>query len=202
MRLERIIRYIKTNFRYIVLSAVLGGVIGLLVFYFFPFDYKATGSLFVSREPDLIQREEFTYEGYYAQRTADSYTETVIGILESDSLHKKVLQSLGTPVNENSLRSLRKNITVRSKAPQLVYLQVESKDKDEAQIVWETISDELVQVSQDLNRVEGDPKLFVQPVTEPVITETYKDLVLFTAVGVLVGAFISTGVFFGKSQVL
>lgn len=200
MRLEIIIRTLKRNFRYIVLSAVVGGVLGILVFYFFPFGYTATGSLFVGRRPDLIQREEFTYEGYYAQKAASDYTNTIVGILESPSLASKVLQKQNLIVNEENLRELSKNTDIRTKAPQLVFVRVKAETKNEAEQLWNIVVDEVITTSNNLNRIEGDPNLSVQKVSEPVVTEVYKDILIFSFVGFLIGAFFSTLVVFGKSE--
>ena len=202
MRLERIIRYIKRNFRYIVLSAVLGGVFGLLIFYFYPFGYKATGSLFVSRRPDLIQREEFTYEGYYAQRASADYTQNVIAILESDNLFGRVLDEQGLVVNEENIRNLRKSVDVRKSASQLIYLKTKGNTKQQAEKLWNLVANEAVDMSDNLNQLEGDPNLSVQTLGEPVVLGFYRDLILFSVVGVLVGAFVSTAIIFGKSQIL
>lgn len=202
MRLEIILRLLKRNFRYILLSSVVGGVLGILVFYFFPFGYNATGSLFVTRRPDLIQREDFTYEGYYAQQTASNYAKIIIGILEGPSVLSGVLEKQDLAVNEGNLRNMRRNIDVRKKAPQLVFIKVKSKNRNKARALWNVLTDELISVSNDLNKTEGDPNLAVQKVREPVVTEAYKDLAVFLVIGFLIGAFFSTFVIFGKSQVL
>lgn len=202
MRLSQIKFIFFEGRRTILLLAVVGGLLGMVAFYLYPFGYVAQGSLFVTRKTDTNLRQDFTYEGYYARSSAGEYTETVIGILESVDIRKNVLEDTGLVINRKSLSSLSKNLTVRKKAPQVIWVGFKGHSSDYTKSIWNSFVDNTIKTSNRLNEEKGDPNFSVTRVGDPVVIEQYNNLIVFTLVGLLLGVFVSTGIIFGKSKFL
>ena len=91
----------------LLLGVLLGAVAGFIV-YNMPLKYKARGSFHVTREVQLSEDGSFSYEGYYSQQVAISFTKTAIALIESPDIGSKSLEKLNTPVSEATLRKYKK----------------------------------------------------------------------------------------------
>ncbi len=170
MELRNLILNFKNNWKFLVAVTFLGGVLGLLVFYFVPVKYQVVGTVFVTRESESYKRTDFTYEGYYAQQTAKNYTKTLIGILESVEARKEALQTMGIPVTENSLRKAKRNLSIKEFAPQMVTVQVKDLDSEKAKEYWEKLTEVALKSADQLNKnsdsmlrltiTEGSPTVY------------------------------------------
>ncbi len=108
-----------------------------------PTRYQATVTLFVRKEPESAQ-EYYTYDGYYAQKVAEEYADTVVGLLESEGVRRRAGEEKWGEPSKKTLRRLQKSIQVEKTAPQLVTLDV----------VWESeeTAEELVSILAGLAR--------------------------------------------------
>jgi len=176
--------------RYLIfLSAVLFGLFGIGVYYFFPQSFIASGSFFVVRMVEDNSGSYFAYEGYYAQQTAFSHSDTVLGLFNSVNVRKNALEGLGIVVNETSLRKLNRSIRVKKEAPQIITLNVKGRSISEAGSGWVALSKAVLNTHEILNQ-KGDPKLSLSMVESlPVVHKTYRSLYLSLIVGILFGVF-------------
>ena len=186
MELKQIIKKIR-RYKWSFLASVgVGAVLGILI-YFLPPKYLASGSFYVKRSISG-ERNFFTYEGYYGQQTALSYTNSVVALLESLDLKKVVLEKMGIKVNEQTLRKFSHLVKVRKTGPQIISVTVKGKSYKEAENIWDKLSETLIATTQEINK-NGDPNLSVAPVSsQPVVKETYRSLYLFGIAGALISA--------------
>ena len=183
MELKELLRIINKHRRAIYIYVTLGVMMGVLIF-FLPSKYVSTVSFYIKRAADA-NTSFFTYEGYYGQQTALSYTNTVVGLLESVDIQSKALNKLNIQVNEVSLRRYAKHIKAKKSGPQLVALTVKGNTFSESKKLWEAVADELITVNQQLN-VNGDDKLNVSKISaQPVVKKENKSLWLNIPAGIL-----------------
>ena len=172
----------------LVLTAVLGGVLGFASFKYLPQKYTASGSLLVSRKAQSSGVGAFSYEGYYAQQTARGYAETLIGFLESTDARKKALERLGVAADEINLRQAKRHVRAKKSAPQVVTLEVRRYDAYKAEDYWEALVAEVMEISTDFNNRFGDPLISVNLVDgSPVVYAAYRNVYINTLVGVGLG---------------
>lgn len=189
MELREIIKKIKRN-RRLVYTSILGGILLGIVIYTLPSRYISSGSLYVKRsiEPS---KDFFTYEGYYAQQSAQSYTNSFVALVESQDIQKKTLESIGTPITDKNLRKLDRMIKVKKTGPQVILVKVTDKDYNYSEKVWVSLTKSVIETSKVLND-NGDKNISVSTVSEkPLIKETYKSPYTFSIVGMVIG--LSTG---------
>ena len=189
MELKDITKILKKYKRKIAFSAFIGFGFGALLT-LLPPKYISSGSLYVKRgiDPSL---EYFTYEGYYAQQTALSYTNSIVAILESPDIKKKVLELMNLPVNERNIRELNRMIKVKKTGPQVIIVTVKNKNYDTSIGIWDKTVNSLVGMTTDMNK-NGDENLGVSLVSkQPVVKRSYKSFYLFSIAGSLIALTLS-----------
>lgn len=192
MELFEIITFLKKNLRIIALFSLLGIALGTAIYFMLPQKYQAIGSLYIHRATEKGDGTFFTYEGYYGQQTAQTYTNTVIGLLESTSLKKDALNNLNIPVTDQSIRKLSQQIKVKKSSPQLITLTVKDTTPQKAFELWQFLSAETIETTRRLNQT-GDPLMQISVVRDPVIKDEFRSLPLNLLAGLLLGTM--TGVF-------
>lgn len=194
MELSELIRFYKNNIKPILVFTLAGMILGALLYYFLPQRFQAVGSLFVHRETEKSGGEYFTYEGYYGQQTAQSYTNTIIGLLESTDLKRDALYSLGSPVTEEALRKISRQIKIKKASPQLITLTLKAETPENAENLWNFFSSRTIEIAGRINQT-GDPALQIENIGTPVIKEQYRNIYLNllagSAIGFLIGTFIT-----------
>lgn len=175
MELNRIIKNLgKYKILYIVCLVL--GLLGGLGFYLLPKTYISTGSFYVKRSADTLKFKYFEYEGYYAQQTGISYTNTILALFESMDIRFEALDKLNLPTDMNSLRKYSRLIRAKKAGPQIITLTVTGKDLEETRTLWETVANVTLEKNKQMN-VYGDPLLSVSKISEnPVVKEQYKPL--------------------------
>ncbi len=185
MELRDILKKIRKNRGLLAIFISMGLIAGVL-FYLLPSNYIASGSFYVTRKEDNSE-SFFTYEGYYSQQTATTYTNSVVALAESVDVKKQVLNKLDIPVNTQNIRKINKSVSVKKTGPQIVNITLKDKDLDKAKTLWEGVSEILIDTSKEIN-LEGDGKLSVVKISEePFIKETYKPLWITSVAGILFG---------------
>lgn len=195
MEVKNIIIFLKKNYLHILLTGLVLSFIGAVLYYIVPATYDATGSFFIKRGVDNNSTGNyFTYEGYYSQQTALSYTNTLTGIFESEDIKSKALINLGIEVNEQSIRKLGRNMRVKKSGPQLITLTVKGSTHQNAQAAWLAITRETITTANFLN-TNGDSKLTISQLNEnPVIKMSFRNLYVNVLVGFGLGILLSIGI--------
>ena len=190
MELKDILKKVRKYKIFLVLFAIAGFSAGAL-FYNIPPKYISSGSFYIKRGVNP-EKEYFTYEGYYAQQTALAYTNSVVALIESPDIKKKVLEEMKIPVNEENLRKLNRVVRVKKTGPQIILVTVKDENYDTSTKMWGKLAESLISKTNEINK-NGDESLSISLVSEqPLVRETYKSFYLFALVGSVIGLSLST----------
>lgn len=193
MELRTLIDFYKTRKLALFLGTIAGTSLGALL-YFLPFSFSSTGSFYIKRAAEPGARLYFTYDGYYSQQTALTYTNTVIALLESDDLRKKALEKMGVPITTESLNSFEHKIGVTKAGPQLITLTTKGGSTKDARDLWIALSTVLTETTDYINKT-GDPALSVSKVAdEPVLKRNFSSALADIGGGSLFGLGFTTSV--------
>lgn len=190
MEFRDILKKIRKNSGMLTICTLIGLLAGVL-FHLLPSTYIASGSFYITRKEDNSE-SFFTYEGYYSQQTATTYTNSVVALAESVDVKKQVLNKLDFPINKYNVRKINKSLSVKKTGPQIINITFKDKDIKKAETIWECVADILIETSININR-DGDGKLTVVKISEkPFIKESYKPISISSIVGILFGFSLGT----------
>lgn len=185
MEIKEIMKKIRKNKVLLGLSCFLGLLAGF-VFFILPPTYTASGSLYVTRKAE-DSGSFFTYEGYYSQQSAITYTNSVVALAESSDVKEQVLKSLEIPTNTINLRKLNNSIVVKKTGPQIININVKNKNLDKSKRIWEELSKSIIETSKNINENSNDNLSVVKVSDKPLIKENYKPPVIIGLSGLLLG---------------
>jgi capsular polysaccharide biosynthesis protein len=184
MEIKEIVKKLAKFKVQIVISIILGALLGVAT-YFLPPKYISSGSFYIKRSISG-EKNYFTYEGYYGQQTALSYTNSVTALAESLDIKRLVLDKLNIDVNEESLRKLSRMIKIKKTGPQIILITVKADSYTTSENIWNKLSESLLTTTYEINK-DGDPNLMVEKVSErPVVKEGYRSIILFGFAGSLI----------------
>lgn len=185
MELKEIKKVLSKNRFFLIMPAIFGFALSL-IFYYLPAKYVSSGSFYVGRKIDKSD-EFFSYEGYYAQQTAVTYTNSVMSLAESIDIKKSALDEMNLPYDNKNIRILEKALKIKKLGPQMITISTKHSDREVSDSMFRSISKSLIKASKDVNK-NGDNSLFIHPVSaEPLIKETYKSLYVYSIAGILSG---------------
>lgn len=162
---------------WLVICLGVSGVVGLIVGRQAP-HFEAGGIVFVGRTAEKTASNFFTYDGYYAEQTAEGYTDSVLGIVKSDPILQASLSQLDLPSQFASVVNLRRNLLVQKVGPQVLSVTVTASGPTLASNLWQALTNETATQVSNLNQT-GDPGLFVKPLSTPIVQTIYPKLVVF-----------------------
>lgn len=187
MELAELLIQLKRNFKLLIITSVICGLFGILLYFAIPQHYVASGSFYISRKMDSIDSGFFSYEGYYGQQTALSYTSTVLGLFESTDIKSQALKSLNIEVNNNTLRKLKRDMSVKKLAPQVVFVSVKATSESYAGELFQAVADATINTSNDLN-IAGDAHLQIKQVSKPpVVSNEFRNIYVNMLIGLGLG---------------
>ncbi len=192
MSLKEQFNFLVINMRLLLLSTLLCGLFGVLAHFLLPPSYSAVGYFYISRAVSMGSAteplpQEFIYEGYYARQNAVSYVPTFLGLIESDSTSRAVLESMQQPATAAAIRKFERSVSVKKPAPQLIELSYKASSPDYALEVWKTLARHVVEKHYDLN-ANIDPNISVKYLADdPVVEESYRNPALSLLVSSLLG---------------
>ncbi len=191
MTLKDYLQFLNRYYRVILAVTAVCVALGLAVSFLSVPRYKASTTLAVRREAAETNPNYFTYEGYYAQQTAQEYADTVVGFLESydTALHTLVLA--GLPSGTEQVKILSSRIKAEKTAPNLVALTLDWEDASTSATLVNSLVNATKQSSQRLNE-KGDKAIHVDPlVDDPIVEELKPRFILNSAVFGLLGLLLS-----------
>lgn len=189
MEASEIIKLLLKHKIYLLSCGVLGLAFSLGI-YLLPPKYVSSGTLLVTHavEPSAGKKLDFfSYEGYYAQQTALSYTGTVVAMLDSVDIRYKALSKIGVAKSDENLKKYSKFIKVTKVGPQVVSLKVKTPAADVSRQLWLALTSELISTSETLNS-SGDPDLKVVLASSELTTgPEYRPLPTHLIAGAILG---------------
>jgi len=162
---------------WLVFCLVVAGFVGLTASRQAP-HFEAGGIVFVGRTAEKATSNFFTYDGFYAQQTAERYTDSVLGIIKSDPLIQAALNKLDLPSQFDAVANLRRNLLVQKVGPQVLSVKVTAPTSSEASNVWQALAEETSVRVASLNET-GDTSLFVKPLSVPIVETIYPKSLIF-----------------------
>ncbi len=191
MELREVFKFLKKYKAGVLVFALVFGLLGAAVYLVLPEKYIASGTFLVTRSTEPVL-DRFSYEGYYSQQTALSYTKTLMGLFESFDTRKAALEKMGRQVDGAQLRKFGREIRVKSFGPQLVTLNVKGESLESAKDSWEVLTNVVLGKLREVS----DPALGVSPLSAaPVVYETYRNVFLNVVVGIGLGVLLGVTVF-------
>lgn len=190
MNLKDVIKLLKKNIRLLGVYTLTGAVIGLVTS-FIPGKYTATGSFFIGRLADKPSSAFFTYEGYYATQTAQSYTNTAAAILESEDLKKETLLDLQIPVTDNNIKKLNRSYRVTKRGPQIIQLTVSDYDQNVTERLYRQLSSNFLTMGRDLGTKNDENISVITIAKEPLLSRNQRSYPAYMLGGMLLGLSLS-----------
>jgi uncharacterized protein involved in exopolysaccharide biosynthesis len=149
--------------------------------------FQAVQSLYVQRQPDNSTTQYFTYEGYYAQQVAASYTDTALKLLTSDEILRRAAENAGMATDVRSLSRLRSAIVGKKDAPQLIKVTTTLESEQNATRFSHGLAEALKSRTAELNRT-GDSRLTIDSVNSQEYVSTVKPpLPIYAIAGAILG---------------
>lgn len=192
MELQEICKITKKNSNKLLAVSILGLILGIGVF-LYPKKFYTTGSLYITRKVEQNSPEYFKYEGYYAQQTAISHTETIMAILESTNIHAKTISQMNLTINKINLLKFKKNINIKKSSPQVLTITVKDNTPEGSYQNWKNLVELSTKNASEINNKQGDQDLYINIVDNPITTQNYYPLEICISLGIL----LSFGSYFG-----
>jgi len=200
MELKNLFKNILKNKLLLTVFVLIGGIF-CLFYTLLPSKYYATGSFLITRKVNPAEKDFFTYEGYYGQQTALSFTKTVAALFESEDVFNRALKKMNINIDETSLRKLSKKIRVTNPGPQLVTLQIKENTQSNAVKNWEAVSESAIEITNEANK-NGDSLLGISKLSaEPIVKGQYKPVALMVLSGMVAGFCIYVVFFYLKEYI-
>lgn len=183
-----LITFLNKSKKKIFGSGILGVFVGIFIYIVLPVKYVSTGTFYITHA--IEDKTDFNYEGYYAQQTAQAYTDVFINVLESKELKSEIIQESGGENIPQSYYKLNRLISIKKTTPQSITLEVKTNDSSLSKHLWKLI----VARSLDMQKgISSDKNIFIAMLMqEPVTVSTYKNIFLNIILGSLLGMFIGT----------
>lgn len=151
LELKTYLHQLRRNLSWLLLAGLLfSSVVVIAVNRWYP-HYRATLTLYVDKIPEEADPREYQYDGFYAQRTAEDYTDTVVSLIKRPDLLRKAVDS------SQQLDGLQYigAIEVQKVGPRLISVQASWKTRDEAVGLVRGVVDATRKQVQKLNDSRG-----------------------------------------------
>jgi capsular polysaccharide biosynthesis protein len=188
MELFDYLKFIASKWLWLVVGTVIGALAAGSIAYTAVDEYRASVSMYVQRAPDASNDNYFTYEGYYAQQVAVSFTDTALELLTNDEIIKRAAENAGLTHDVNSINQIKGAIVTKKDAPQLIKVDVTMTNRDEASRLAEGLAQAVSSRTSEIHNAGGDAKLTVAQINErPFVVLERPLLWLYAIVGALLG---------------
>lgn len=144
--------------------ALLGAGISVIL----PNQHTAKGLLIITRRADESSKTVFTYEGYYAQQNAGTYTSTFLAILQSPNN-----LAFGEPGIDP--KHIEKLVSAKKEGTQAISLNIKGNTPENAKKLWEKVANSAIETHDKL-KVSADSFVsVVKTPNSPVVVKTYPE---------------------------
>src|SRR3989339_1012520 len=111
MELKEILILLQKNLRLLMVFSLLGALLLFLLASFWPVSYKAIVTMYIQRVPEKAENV-YSYDGYYAGQAAESYTDTVKGLVGTLDITKRAAEIADLPTDAIFIKNLAKKIKI------------------------------------------------------------------------------------------
>lgn len=176
MELKQVISFYQKNVQRILLGSLVFLLVGVGV-YFLPTKYIALGSFLVVRNIEPLETD-FSYEGYYAQLTAQDFSRSLAVFFKNENILQEVSEDFDV-----DYRNLKRRVKISREGPNVFRLEVKHSSPDKAIEIWGSLKTQVNALVKKINQ-EADASLKVFVIgDEPLVREAYKNIYLYGLVG-------------------
>lgn len=193
MELKVLLQVLRKHLLLIVVSTLIAGGLALLISLRIEQSYVSMLSIYVQKIPEQPIQGDYTYDGYYAQQAAESYTDTVVGLFESPAIISRALELAGRPADAVDVKRFSRKLSVEKVAPLLVDIAIKHQDETESKMLIKSLFAAVDGRISELNEdVAVNLAIQIDVVhEEPLVSLSQPNNVLNTLVGLLLGLFAS-----------
>lgn len=181
--------YLKIINRYKLLILTLMVVSGGLVFGWvltIPKQYQASVTLYVNKVAEPSNDKYYTFEGYYSELAALSYTDVVTSMIKTSDIVRLAINNGGLTISDSDLLNA---VQVKKVGPQLISVMVTGKDQNLAKKELLAVAAAEAERTKTLNQSDSRGMTVSLVNTEPLITVVKPNLLLYVGAS-LVGSLI------------
>ena len=184
MELKEVLILLQKNLRLLIAAAVFGAIALFLFAKVYPVSYKAIVTMYIQRVPEKAENV-YSYDGYYAGQAAESYTDTVKGLVGTLDITKRAAEIADLPTDAIFIKNLAKKIKIAKSAPQLVEVTVSLEDREQAKKLALGLAQAASERARLLNQ-EGDKNLTINIINpDPLVEKSVFNPYLFSLIGAL-----------------
>lgn len=184
MELAKLLQSVKNNLLLLLLLGVVTAAIAGGIANSIKPTYTAGLTVYVQKPVENPSSGEYTYDGYYAQQAAEAYTDTVVGLLESQSIISKAAERLNR-TSAKDLEAYTRAVTVEKSAPLLISLKATTESADEASTL---VKEVFIAAKGQIDQQTSNGKYVVALVDEvPLVQQNRLPVALVALVGAMLG---------------
>lgn len=188
MNIKEFKQILNKNFQKLILFTVLGGITLGLISSFFPKSFISEGSFIllpVFNGNDKNISNQYNYDGYYIDQITQSYSKTILGIIDTPEFKKRVSDSLNIEPNFINLFSFNLNTNFKETAPRILVLSVKENSSSTAEKKFDIYSSEILNYA---NKYNTDKKFKLERLDNFVFTyENTKSIYFYSLIGAFLG---------------
>lgn len=129
-------KFLKINYKRILLVSFLFSLLISFVSSYFPKSYVTEGTFILIPNFQNSKNESpkniYNFDGYYLDQISQSYSKTILGLIETPEFKKKVSQELKLENNSKNFFLLNLNTNFKEIAPRVLVLNVKSDTKEDS----------------------------------------------------------------------
>jgi len=152
------------------ISLLVSLAVGIYLYRLGPY-YKAQGLLFVESATPQETIDKFTYGGYYSQQKSANFSDNLPKLIKSFSMLTKAYNSINVNADYKMLKVSEQKVGVKKLGPQIIFLEVNQNKKDQAEILWNALSDVSIKTVNEISTA-SDQNYFLGKINpSPIITQ-------------------------------
>ena len=193
MALTTLLQKLRENSLALLTTSLIVGLVGILVARSLNPSYTAHLTVYVQKPIETPGTQTYTYDGYYAQQSAEAYTDTVVGLSESRSVISRAVETLGGETGTD-LKRFTDAVEVEKTAPQLVTLSVTLEAPDKSAAFIQAL---FLEVQKQVREQEKEIGFSADLVDEaPLVTANKVPVTLIGVVAALLTAAVGVSIIF------
>jgi len=196
MELCDYLKIIKKHYKLILIITILVGASSFIFTLKRPVVYDTSLSLFIARTTSE-STQDYKYDGYYAIKAAELFSDTVKQWLESPEVVIEIYKKAGIDLEIESLRKLGKKLKAYKMSPQYVEVRFKAEEREKAQKISSVISSVLQSRAQQLTWNSGDLAFYIRAIS-PVIVANIPKPLFNSLIGLISGFVLGIFVVFFK----
>ena len=188
MNIKEFKQILIKNFQKLIIFTVLGGIALGLLSTVFPKSFISEGSFIllpVFNDDDKNISNQYNYDGYYIDQITQSYSKTILGIIDTPEFKKRVSDSLKIEPNFINLFSFNLNTNFKETAPRILVLSVKDTSSSLVEKKFDIYSSEILNYA---NKYNTEKKFKLERLDNFVFTyENTRSIYFYSLIGAFLG---------------